>query len=78
MGNYGPNPEGLAVGLPVYTRGGELLGKVKAVVEDRFKVDRPMRPDTWLTTRAVADVRDGRVILIPLTEELSAYTEVAP
>lgn len=74
----GPRPDGLSTGLPVYARGGAHLGKVKAVAADRFKVDRPMQPDIWLTNTAVADVRDGRVILNALTEELGEYTEGPP
>lgn len=70
---YGPNPEGLEVGLPVYVRSGDQIGVVKEVTDGRFKVDRPQQPDMWLRTDAVGDVRDGKVILVAMSHELSEF-----
>lgn len=66
-------PEDLATGLAVFTRSGQELGRVKAVEDGRFKVDRPMLPDLWLTTDAIADIRGDRIILIPGSDELGKY-----
>ncbi len=75
---YAADPDGLREGLPVYARGGAHLGEVKTLADGCFKVDRELQPDLWLANGAVADVRDGRVILVPLTEELDEFTVVPP
>ena len=47
----------VAIGSPVYTAEGELVGKVKNVWGLQFEVDVPYAPDYWLSTTAVATVQ---------------------
>jgi len=40
-------------GAEVYTTDGEMLGHVKEIRNDHFKVDAPMKPDYWLSNTCV-------------------------
>jgi hypothetical protein len=52
------------IGAPVVTSDGHLLGKVSAVTDDCFKVDKPMAADEWLGLDIVSSVdRDVRLSL---------------
>jgi hypothetical protein len=53
----------LPIGLPVYTSDGRRIGRVKEADERCFRVDARFAFDYWLSMRAVAAVRRGRVLL---------------
>lgn len=53
----------LPVGLPVYTNDGRRIGRVKEAHERCFRVDVRFAFDYWLSMRAVAAVRRGRILL---------------
>lgn len=40
-------------GAEVYTTDGSMLGHVKEIRNDHFKVDAPMKPDYWLSNTCV-------------------------
>ena len=56
-------PYAVAVGAPIYSRDDRYLGKVKEAGRRCFLVDVRFAFDYWLSTRAVATVEDGRVLL---------------
>ena len=63
----------LKPGLPVYTSDGELIGEVKEVGAESFKVDVPMQPDYWLRRDAVLSFTIERVTLSCARDQLDQY-----
>lgn len=61
------------VGSRVYTADGELLGRVKEVDGDAFKVDAPTALDYWLSQAVVRDADDGQVRVTFMQNELDEY-----
>ena len=53
----------LPVGMPIYSRDGQHLGRVKQVREGCFLVDVRLAFDYWLSRRCVAAVAGGHVRL---------------
>ena len=53
----------IAQGDRVVTTDGHVIGKVKAVATDCFKVDVPFWPDQWLSKDSVRNVTVGEVHL---------------
>ena len=53
----------LPVGLPVYSSDGRRLGRVKEAHERCFRIDVRFAFDYWVSMRAVAAVRRGRILL---------------
>lgn len=60
-------------GLPVYGVEGELLGEVKEVAGDCFKVDAPLRPDYWLGLPDVLSFTAERVTMRFRAEALEQH-----
>lgn len=56
-------PSAVPIGAAIYSRDGTEIGTVKDVREERFLVAVPQAFDYWLSTRGVAGVREGQVIL---------------
>ena len=62
-----------ATGSPVHARDGQVVGHVKEVRGDLFKVSAPMQPDYWLSAKLVGSIGDGRVILTVDVDHLYRY-----
>ena len=65
----------VTVGLSVSTADDEVLGKVKEVVGDRFKVDVRFNPDYWLSKTTVGTVAGGQVKLNVTKSQLGEVQE---
>ncbi len=63
----------LARFAPVYSRDGQHLGTVKEVRDRCFMVDVRLAFDYWLSSRCVATVRDGHVVLAVAKRQVSDY-----
>ncbi len=59
------------IGLPVYSRDGELLGRVKEIQGSAVKVDAPLRPDYWLGWAYVATAEPNGLTLRVSKERLN-------
>ena len=56
------------VGTPVYSEGGDQLGKVKEVRGQYFKVDARMQPDYWLRADCVRSGEGDRIVVMDNAE----------
>ena len=63
----------LSVGAAIYGRDGRYIGRVKEASERCFLVDVRFAFDYWLSTRAVAAVHDGEVLLGIEKREVGEY-----
>ena len=61
--NQGTPLSAVPIGATIYSRDGTEIGAVKDVREERFLVAVPLAFDYWLSTRCVATIREGQVIL---------------
>ena len=61
--DHGPPSTAVPVDAAIFSRDGTQIGSVKEVREDRFLVAVPMAFDYWLSTRCIATVQDGQVVL---------------
>jgi hypothetical protein len=66
------------IGVPIYTRDGSPIGKLKEVQGRYFKVDAPLQPDYWLTEDQVAFSTQVRSDIHALgePEPMAARTDV--
>ena len=62
----------LEAGATVVSGDGKRLGIVKEVAGDRFKLNRCLLPDYWLTTEYVGHVSDGLVQMVLSKTGISA------
>ncbi len=67
------HPTDIPVGCPVYTADEQRLGTVKELQAGCFKVDAPLQPDYWLSTRDVAAVTLERLVLSFAKEQLAEF-----
>ena len=65
-------PEDL-LGAPIYSRDGHRLGRVKETGDRCLLVDARFAFDYWISLKAVAGVRDGRVLLGIGRSEVEQY-----
>ena len=63
----------IAVGMPVTTHDGAVLGTVKEVQTGYFKVDVRLQPDYWLQVDFAHVTADGQVVLAFGKEEVGDY-----
>lgn len=61
------------IGANVYTTDGELLGRVKAVSRDAFKVDAPTTLDYWLSQAVLRETGDDQVRVAFTRDKLDEY-----
>jgi len=66
------------MGAEVFASDGELLGKVKEISGDCFKVDAPLAPDYWLSIDTVQSVLAGGVLINFSTQDLDKVKRDAP
>ena len=66
------------VGVPVYTRDGERIGRVKEVRSRAFKVDAPRKADYWVGGGHIASAADTRVTLDIVKRQLGGCKIAAP
>jgi hypothetical protein len=71
--NEGDHGAALPIGVAVITRDGHRLGQVKEANERCFLIDVRLAFDYWLSTRAVAAVREDDVLLGIDKCEVSSY-----
>ena len=64
---------GVPVGAPVSSRDDQLLGTVKEVRDRCFLVNVRLAFDYWLSSRCVATVGDGHVVLAVDKRQVSDY-----
>jgi hypothetical protein len=69
----GDTSPGVTVGVTIASRDGTHIGTVKAVRGERFLVEVRWAFDYWLSTRCVAEVRAGQVILAVDKGDVSDY-----
>lgn len=48
-------------GMSVFGTSGDVIGTVKEVEADRFKLDAPLRPDYWLPFSAITEASSGAI-----------------
>jgi hypothetical protein len=63
----------LTPGRAVFTANNDLLGVVKEVAGDRFKVDAPMHLDYWLARADVVQRGLDDVVTTFVTDDLAAH-----
>jgi hypothetical protein len=68
----------LEVGAVVVSADGKQLGVVKAILNDRFKLERKLLSDYWLATEYVDHAGEGLVQMILTKEGIGAAKVEAP
>lgn len=66
------------IGHDVYTRDGEHLGTVKAILGDSFKVDVPMHLDYWLASECISGTLGNRIDVVFPKHDLEMYKREIP
>ncbi len=69
---------GPALGLPVLTPSGDVLGTVAEVTEDRFKVSAPLARDYWLPITAITGQAPGGDLVISAVRDDLHALEMNP
>jgi hypothetical protein len=65
-------------GFNVITAEHELLGTVKEITGECFKIDAPMARDYWLGSDTISAINGENILLRPRRDEVDEYKMSAP
>jgi hypothetical protein len=65
-------------GFNVITAEHDLLGTVKEVTGDCFKIDAPMAPDYWLGSDTIGSINGENILLRLRKDEVNEYKMGSP